>query len=326
MTKRRNFLNAISATVAGTSPALAQRPKPLPMIGRLTPFSETVGGGVSFVDSLGELGWYEGRNCTIVTLNAQGDFTKMEALAAQLVALSPDVIFTPNSSDALLLRKLTSSIPIVVGNATDPIGAGLIASYRRPGGNVTGFSWDQTPGVTAKYVEFLKEMVPNLSIVGCLIDPSQNGIALYRGYFENACAALKVKAHHKEVRVAADIASAIQDLVAKGAQALFCYGSSFVFRQLGHINELAVKHRLPDIYVFKEAVALGGLMSFAPNPGELGRQAARYVDKILKGANPAELPMELPSKYELLLNRRAATRLGLKIPQILLARADEVID
>ena len=329
MNKRRTFLTSTGASISLTAlSARGQSPKRLPVVGVLISYPPDKPPALQrhFIAGLRELGWEERRNIVIELRYTDGTYTKLPELAAELVQLAPDLILAGTNATADPVRKLTSSIPIVMASAIDPIGTGLIASFRRPGGNVTGIAWDQSPGVTGKYVEFLREFVPQLHRLGCLIDPVQKGIALYRDHLEAACKQLGVTVAHREVSSPADIGPAIQTLAEQNAQALFCYGSSVIHNQLQQITALAQKFRLPDMYIFKEALGYGGLMSYGPNQGAMYHRAAYYADKILKGAKPGELPMEQPTIYELMISRKAATRLGLRIPPALLARADEVID
>ena len=327
MNNRRGFLWSSAGTVAASAfSARAQTSKRLPVVGMLGYAYTGSTGGDAFVAGLRELGWVEGRTVTIERRYDEGNFARMPVLVAELVKLAPDVIVAVSSREAVMLRKLTNKIPIVIAIATDPIGIGLIESYRRPGGNVTGLVWDQEPGVTAKYVEFLKDMIPKLRRLGCLIDPSLNGIAVYRGHLEAACAQLGVSALHREIRTIDEIGPAVEALASQDVQALFCYGSPFTFSQLPKITAFAAKFRLPDMYIGAGAVRQGGLMSYGPDQNDMQRRAADYVDRILRGANPAELPMALPTKYEFAINRATANRLGLKFPPSLLALADIVIE
>jgi len=210
--------------------------------------------------------------------------------------------------------------------ALDPVGQGFIASLARPGGNITGLSYDLDPGIAGKKLEFLKEVVPKLSRVGGLIDPGLPGIAIYRKEAEAVAPRLGLTIEHVEVRGPTDFENAFAAMVRQRAQALLVYGSPLIFTHLRQIVDLAAKHRLPDIYALREAVEIGALMCYGPKIRDNYIRAATYVDKVLKGAKPADLPVEQPTRYELLVNLKRAKALGLTIPQSVLFRADKVIE
>jgi putative ABC transport system substrate-binding protein len=324
---RRRFVAVGGGLVVSPLARAADRVRK-PIVAVLTPSPETsISGYVDqMVDGLRELGWDDGRNLTVIRRFGDGTPASIERPAAEIVEMRADVVVVNNAYAAMAMRRKTVKTPIVMTIAVDPIGLGLIESYRRPGGQVTGLAWDQTPEVTGKYPELLKEAVPGLTRLGCLIDPRYPGIATYRRALESASARLGIVTTHCEIGRAEDIEPAFVALVREGAQALFCYGSTLTSVEGARIVAQARRHRLPDLHIFKESVPAGALMSFGPNIFAMYRRAAYYVDKILKGASPGDLPMEMPSKYELLINGRTARELGLKLPRSLLLRADEVID
>ncbi len=206
----------------------------------------------------------------------------------------------------------------------DPVGQGFISSIQRPEGNITGVAWDPDPAIYGKYPELLKDMIPNLSRVGAIRDPREPHV--YRKAVEEAASRLNLTIRHAEVRSPGELEEAFVTITRWGAQAVIVYGSSMFRLHLPQIVTLAAKHRLPDISVWREAVAMNSLMSYGANIAALYRRAPAYVDKILKGAKPADLPVEQPTKFEFVINARTAKALGLTIPPSLLLRADQVID
>jgi putative ABC transport system substrate-binding protein len=324
---RRRFVAAGGSLVAAPL-ARGADPGRKPIVGVLPINSTPV--GVAYVEQgvegLRDLGWVEGVNLTVVRRFGDGTPASFDRAAAELVGMRVDVVLAGNSFIALPVRRASRTVPIVTVVAVDPVGLGLIDSYRRPGGQVTGLAWDQTPEVTGKYPEFLKDAVPGLSRLGCLIDSRFPGIAAYRRALEAASARMGIATRHHEVGRAEDIEPAFEALARDGAQALFCYGSVVTTLEVARIVALARRHRLPDLHILREAIPAGALMSFGPNMPSMWRRSAYFIDKILKGASPGELPMEMPSKYELLINGRTARELGLKLPRSLLLRADEVIE
>jgi putative ABC transport system substrate-binding protein len=247
-------------------------------------------------------------------------------MARDMVGAKIDLIVCGNNAETEAAKAASASIPIVMQVGSNPIERGLIASYAHPGGNITGLTWDQSPEFTAKSIELLKEVLPGLVRLGGLYDAGYPGLEPYRRAIEGGARRLGLTMHHADIRVDADLEPAIADFAAHDVQALYVYGSPFTLRHLPPIVRFCASRRLPDFYVFKEAVALGALMSYGVDIKTLFRRSALYVDKILRGAKPADLPVEQPTKYELVLNLGTAKARGLKIPQSLLLRADEVIE
>lgn len=280
----------------------------------------------AFVAGLRDLGRVEGVNLEIVWRFTDGIPARLPEMVAELVAMKVDVIVAATIDVARAAATATKTIPIVMANGLDPVGLGLVRSLRRPGTNVTGLIWEQDPEITTKYVEFLAEAVPGLARIGCLIDPRWPGIQRYRDVFERAASIRHIAVHTIETRSPEDIDRAVPALAAGGAQAVFVYGSVLTGTHYRRILDHAVRHALPDISLFSNAVRTGALMSYGADFTEFYRRAAYFVDRILRGTDPGEIPIEMPSKYELIVNLKRAKALGLTLPASLLARADEVIE
>jgi putative ABC transport system substrate-binding protein len=282
----------------------------------------------AFLQGLRDLGYVEGRNVVIEYRDAEGKFERLPALAAELVALKVDVIVAATGTPTVLAAKrATSTLPIVFAYAADPVTSGLVTSLARPGGNVTGLS-NLTPDLVGKCLEQLKQAVPGVSRVAVLWQPGALGERTEKDMLkeaEVAARALGVRPQFVEARGPADFDRAFSDMTQARAGALTVLPSSMFVNERRRLVDLAAKNRLPAVYPWREFVDAGGLMSYGPNVADLFRRAATYVDKILKGAKPADLPVEQPTKFELVINLKTAKALGLTIPQSLLGRADEVI-
>ena len=325
--KRREFITLLGgAAVAWPLAARAQQPGKLPSIGYLgsaTP--ATQGQWVSaFVQRLRELGWIEGRTIAIMYRWAEGRAERAVEIAAELVRRKVDVIVTSATAAIVAAKQATSVIPIVFAAAGDPVGTGLVASLSRPGGNVTGLSMQQTD-VAAKRLELLREFVPGLRRLAMLVNVGNPVVLLELGEVQAAARALGLEVITLEIRRGEDIAPAFEGLKGR-ADALYVVGDALVITHRIRINTLALAVRLPTIYYFREYVEVGGLMSYGPNIPDLFRRAADYVDKILRGAKPGDIPVEQPTKFDLIINLTTAKALGLEVPPTLLARADEVIE
>jgi ABC-type uncharacterized transport system substrate-binding protein len=279
----------------------------------------------AFRVGLEDLGWVGGRNISIEHRFAAGQFDKLPALAAELVRFNPDVLVVSGAPAAHAAKNATRAIPIVMTNAADPVGTGLVASLARPGGNVTGLS-DFNAGVVVKRLEILKEIVPSATRVAVLFNPGNPTNPLQLKLIQEAAPALAVRLYSLEVRRPDDIERGFAAMRKDSADALMILGDPLLGSHSRRILDLTVKHRLPSTYGTREWPDIGGLMSYGPNFEDLYRRAATYVDKILKGAQPGELPIEQPTKFELVLNLRTAKALGLTIPQSMLLRADQLID
>ncbi|TMH21568.1 MAG: ABC transporter substrate-binding protein [Betaproteobacteria bacterium] len=282
----------------------------------------------TFLQGLRDLGYVEGRNLVIEYREAEGKADRLPALAAELVALKVDVILAAGSTlTARVAKEATTTIPIVFAAVGDPVGSGLVTSLARPGGNVTGLS-GLTAELVGKRLELLKQAVPGVDRVAVLWFPGALGERTDKDMLreaEAAARALAVRLQVVEARGPADFDRAFSDMTRARAGALTVLPSNMFLREHRRLVDLAAKNRLPAVYTFREFVDAGGLMSYGANQPDLFRRAATYVDKILKGAKPGDLPVEQPTKFELIINLKTAKDLGLTIPQSVLARADEVI-
>ena len=325
---RRTFIVGGVAALVAPRAAQAEPAGEVPRIGTLSGGAADPSGEIrqAFREGLRDLGWIEGQNILVEERWAEGNYNRLLGLAADLVKLKLDVIVAAGPTPVIRAAKqATSTIPIVMTVGIDPVGQGFISSVRQPGGNITGLAWDPDPAITEKYLEFLKEMIPGLRRVGEILDRAEPG-TVYRKAAEQAAFKLGLTLHEAEVGAPNEIEKAFAIITSAGAQAVLVYGSALFFIHRHQIVALAAKHKLPDIYVAKGIVEAGGLMSYGVSFPDLYRRAATYVDKILKGAKPGDLPVEQPTKYELVINMKTAKTLGLTIPPSLLQRADQVIE
>ena len=282
----------------------------------------------AFRQGLRDLGYVEGRNLVIEYRDAQGKLDRLPALAAELVALKVDVIVAPNTVAALAAQQVSRTLPIVFAVATDPIASGLITSLARPGGNVTGLSI-LAPELVGKCLELLKQAVPGISRVAVLWTPGVLGERTDKEMLteaEVAARTLGMQVQFFEARGPEDFDWAFSERTGARAGALTVLPSNIFVSERRRLVDLAAKNRLPAVDPWREFVDAGGLMAYGPNLGDLYRRAATYVDKILKGMKPADLPVEQPTKFELVINLKTAKSLGLTIPQTLRQRADQVIE
>ena len=282
----------------------------------------------AFLQGLRDLGYVEGRNVVIEYRSAEGKPERLTALAAELVALKVDVIVTSGGTPpALAAKQATRTIPIVFASAPDPVTDGLVTSLARPGGNVTGLSV-LAPELVGKCLEQLKQAVPGVSRVAVLWQPGGQGERTEKDMLkgaEVAARALGVRPQFVEARGPADFDRAFLEMTRVRADALTVLPSPMLNNERRRLVDLAAKNRLPAVYPWREFVDAGGLMAYGPNVADIHRRAATYVDKILKGAKPGDLPVEQPTKFELVINLKTAKALGLTLPQSVLQRADEVI-
>ncbi len=328
--KRREFIALLSiAAMAWPLGASAQQAAKVPRIGYLSGnLAANPHLPEAFRQGLRDLGYVEGRNVVIEYRDAEGKNERLPALAAELVALKVDVIVAGATPQSLAAKQATRTIPIVFAGAGDPVGSGLVTSLARPGGNVTGFSVFASE-LVGKCLEHLKEAVPAVNRVAVLWQPGGYGERTEQDMLkgaEVAGRALGVRLQFVEARGPADFERAFSDMTRARADALTMSVSNMFVIERRRVVELASKNRLPAVYQFREFVDAGGFMSYGPNLADVLRRAATYVDKILKGANPADLPVQQPTKLELVINLKAAKALGLQIPPSLLTRADEVIE
>jgi len=328
--RRRDFIALVGAAAAWPVAANAQQAAKVPRLGLLgAHLSASPHLAEAFRRGLRDLGYVEGRNVVIEYRDAEGKPERLPALAAELVALKVDVIVTTGGTPAgLAAKQATRILPIVFAATSDPVRTGLVTSLARPDGNVTGLSL-LAPELVGKCLEQLKQAVPEVSRVVVLWQPSAHGAATDKDLLngaEIAARALAVRLQFVEVRGPADFDRAFSDMTREHADALTVLGSVMFTNERRRLVDLAAKNRLPAVYPWREFVDAGGLMSYGADLGDLYRRAATYVDKILKGATPADLPVEQPTKFELVINLKTANAMGLVVPPTLLARADEVIE
>ena len=324
--KRREFIAILAGTAAAWPLAAhAEVSTKRPVIAVLTAITKENNAPLNaFAQGLKELGYVDGVNVDLVYRFAEGHLDRFPALAAEVVGLKPDVILATVTPAAVETKALTTSIPIVCPLLANAINLGLIANESRPGGNVTGISF-RTEGLTSKQVELALQMIPNLVKIGFLVNVA-GGVIIDRQELESTCQRLGIKAVPAEVRSANDLDAAFQSLADDHVQAVIVLVDGMLFSERNRIAALAAATRLPAIYGFRDHVDAGGLASYGVNLSENFHRAAAYVNKILKGAKPGDLPVEFPTKLELVVNNQAAKALGLNIPPSVLVRADEVIE
>ena len=304
--------------------ARAQQPAKVPRIGYLTSGAPTPDSSKFFRQGLGELGYVEGKNILIEYRYAEGGSQPLSELAEELVRLKVDVLVTIATEPSLAAQRATRTIPIVMVTPGDPVGAGLVASLARPGGNITGVT-ATTVDLSWKRLELLKEVTPKISLVAILWIPSAMGNRLQMKETEAAAHSFGLHLQPAGAEGSNDFESAFSAINGGGARSLMVLGSPMFFSHRARITELAAKSRLPAIYPTSPYVDAGGLMSYGNDLSVVHRRGAVYVDRILKGAKPADLPVERPMKFELVINLKTAKQIGLTIPGSVLYRADTVI-
>ena len=325
----RNLKSAILAgalLLALCVSAQAQQAQKIPRIGYLqaTASSAVAARTEAFRQGLRELGYVEGKNIVIEWRFAEGKADRLPSLAAELVRLKVEVIVTSGPGQTRAAKEATTTIPIVMAQDPDPVGNGFVASLARPGGNITGLA-TLGPEIGGKQLELLKEIVPKLSRVAVLGTSINPGNAQALKEIELAAEAFKVQLQHQAVQSAKDIETAFRAASKGRADAVLVRAAPVIVTYRKQVIDLAVKNRLPVTYYRREFVEDGGLISYGVNFADLDRRAAIYVDKILNGAKPADLPVEQPKKFEFIINLKAAKQIGLTIPPNVLARADRVI-
>jgi len=306
--------------------AEAQQPKKVPRIGFLGGASASFYAARTnaFRQGLNERGYTEGKNIVIEYRYAEGKFDRLPDLAAELVGLKLDVIVAAPTPSVLAAKKASATTPIVFASVVDPVASGLVASLARPGGNITGLTI-LGPELSGKRLELLKEVLPNVTRVAALWNSANPAQELIWKEMQAAAQELRLQLQSLEVRSANDFDIAFESALRERAQALIPSGEPLINTQLKRIVEFAAKNRLPAMYAGPEVVDAGGLMSYAPNYTDQYRRAAVYVDKILKGTRPGDIPVEQPTKFEFVINLKAAKQIGLTIPPNVLARADRVL-
>ena len=322
--RRRHFMIATSALLVA-SLARAQTAGKVPRVGFLALYPPD--GFQHLIAALMEgfrgHGYVDGRNLVFEWHHADGKVERLAEAALELARSRPDVIVTGTNPGTNAAKRATQTIPIVMIVSTDVVKEGFVSSLARPGGNITGLTWDVGLEIVAKRFEFLKEVLPKISRVAVLWDPGQDA-AGFESVIKEGAASVGVKLIW--LNVAEDLEPAFAEARRAGAQAIFTGGGARLFRLRKEVVALAARYRLPDSHYSAEFAEAGGLMSYAPNVPDMYRRAATYVDKILRGAKPADLPIERPTRLDLLVNRTTAKALGLSLPQSLLLRAERVIE
>jgi putative ABC transport system substrate-binding protein len=316
----------VFAFVVAGAVAQAQQAEKIPHIGYLSGSSLSVIGArtEAFRQGLRDLGYVEGKNIVIEWRSAEGNFDRLPELAAELVSLKVNVIVSPGPAVTRRVKETTSTVPIVMAQDTDPVGSGFIANLSRPGGNITGLA-TLSPEMSGKQLELLKQIVPKLSRVAIIGNSANPGDAQALRETVLAAGSFEVYLRYLDVLDAKDIETVFRAAAKGRADGLLVLGNPILNNQRKQVVELAVKHRLPATYTRPEYIEAGGLMYYGTSYNDLFRRAAIYVDKILKGAKPADLPVEQPTKFEFIVNLKAAKQIGLTIPPNVLARADRVI-
>ena len=327
MKKTITLLTLSAMLFALSFPTEAQQPKKVYRIGYLQTSSreQLLHLTKAFKEGMRDLGYVEGRDITFEHRFADGKPERLPALAAELVRLNVDVIVTATNPTTVAAKLATSTIPIVMANGNDPVGAGLVASLARPGGNISGLTQDVGDELWGKRLELLKEVVPKLSRVAILWRPSFEPNATRKKPTEEVAQKLGLVVRFTEFQEADDFKNAFASMGKERVGGVLVFGDPVAFERRAQIADFAVRSRLPTIYNIREFVEVGGLMSYGASLADQWRRAAIYVDKILKGAKPAELPVEQPMKFEFVINLKTAKQIGVTIPPNVLARADKVI-
>jgi putative tryptophan/tyrosine transport system substrate-binding protein len=327
--RRREFIMLLGGAAAWPFAARAQQGERMRRIGVLMPSAaddaEYQARLTAFLQGLAQLGWLDGRNVRIDTRWAVADADRIRKYAAELVALAPDVILAPGSATTGPLMQATRTIPIVFATIPDPVGAGFVESLARPGGNATGFIAFEY-GLSAKWLELLKQIAPSVTRAAILRDSAvASGIGQF-GAIQSVAPSVGVEVNPINVRDAAEIERAVAAFARASNGGLIVTGSALTAIHRALIVRLAAQYRLPAVYPGRYWVTYGGLISYGPDRVDQYRLAAGYVDRILKGEKPADLPVQAPTRYELVINLKTAKTLGLNVPPMLLARADEVVE
>jgi ABC-type uncharacterized transport system substrate-binding protein len=325
--RRRFLLTSLAGAFAAPLAVEAQPRETVPRVGILPPgpISERAHLWEAFRQGLRDLGYIEGQNIILIFPSEEVTRDRLPHVASELARLKVDVLVAATTEAVQAAMKASKTIPIVAPVMADPVGAGLAVSMARPSGNVTGTSY-MSSDLSGKRLELLKSIIPEVSRVAVLSSRTAPLLSLQMREMEKAARALGVRLHPVEVSGSRDLEAAFQAVLKAGASALITLDDTLIFTHRGRIVKLAEESRLPAVYGFKEFADAGGLMSYAPNLVETYRRTATYVDKILKGGRPGDLPIEQPTKFELVINLKTAKALGLTIPPSLLARADQIIE
>jgi putative ABC transport system substrate-binding protein len=329
MIRRRDFITLLGGAAAWPLAARAQQGDRVRRIGVLMPGDENdplAKARVSaFTQALADLGWTDGRNVRMDLRWAGGDINRIRALAQELVGLQPDIILTSGTPETVAVHLEARTIPIVFANAADPVASGIVPGLNQPGGNITGFVTFE-PTMAGKWLELLSEIVPGLKRAAIMFNPDTSPASLYMPSFETAARSLKVAPTIAPVHSDAEIETAIIALGREPGGGLVVMADAFTAVHRAPIILAAARNNVPAVYTFSFFARDGGLLSYGVDVVDLIRRAATYVDRILRGAKPGDLPVQLPTKFEMVVNRRTATALGLAVPPSILLRADEVIE
>ena len=326
--QRREFIRLLSVIVAAWPlAARAQQPAKIPRIGFLGNSTATMEANLigPLRDGLRELGYEEGRNVIIEFRWADGKYDQFPALVAELLAAKVDVIITAGTPATLAIKKATSTVPLVFIAVGDPVGTGVVPNLGRPGGNITGLS-SIAPDLEGKRLELLREVVPKLSHVAFFLNPANAFHTASMRQARVAAQSLGIKLQPMEVNKSEQLDGAFASIVKEKPDALLILADRIFLHNRKRMMEFAIQQRLPSVNAYRELVEAGGLISYGPSYEDMHRRAAVYVDKILKGTKPADLPIEQPTKFTLLINLKTAKTLGLTVPPTLVARADELIE
>jgi len=323
--RRREFILTLGGAAAWPLAARAQQGERIRRVGVLLNFAASDRSHRPFSDRLRELGWTDGHNLHIDYRWGAGDASRLRAEALDLVRLQQDVIFAVGSPGLVAAQQATRTIPIVFANVADPVGQGFIASLARPGGNATGFTNFES-AIGGKWLETLKQLVPRAAQVALIVNPENPNFSIFVRSVETVATTFGVKTLTTAVRNEMEMEGAIAALADKAIDGLIVLPDALTLVHSQRIVGLAARHRLPAVYAFRDFVVEGGLVSYGLKVSENYRQAAEYVDRILRGAKPADLPVQAPTKFELVINLRTAKTLGLDVPLHLQQLADEVIE
>ena len=326
--RRRFLLTSLAGALAAPLAAEAQQAGKVPRVGYLSPGTPNSNPHLleAFRQGLRDLGWLEGQNIMIEYRYAEGRDDRLPALAAELVSQNPEAIVAVPTVSAVTVSKVTKTIPIVIVGGGDPVSLGLVASLGRPGGNVTGLSYDVDLETLGKGLELLRDAIPGIRRVAALSNPANPAQPLAIKKVTQTAQLLGLKVQLLEARGPEDFDGVFGAMAKQRAPALFVMADGVFLRHRRRLVEFAAKDRVPALHGFREVVVDGGLMSYGPSQPDLARRAAAFVDKILKGAKPGDLPIEQPTKFELVINLKTAKALGLTIPPSLLARADQLLE
>ena len=328
--RRRDFITVVVGAAASWPVSARAQGDRMPRIGVLMAYAEGDPEGQAWVaafrEGLQKFGWAEGRNIRIDTRWATPDVEAMQRFAKELVALQPDLILSQSTPTTAALLQQTRTIPIIFANITDPVASGFVASFPRPGGNVTGFVLFE-PTMAGKWLDLLKEIAPRVNRVAFLFNPATaTYFEYYMNSFKAAAASFDVEAIAAPVHDRSELESVFAPQAREPNSSLIVMPDSFLNAHRVEITSLAARYHLPAVYPYRLYTKVGGLLSYGNDVFDNYRRAAGYVDRILKGEKPADLPVQVPTKYELIINLKTAKALGIDVPQSLLARADEVIE